>query len=434
MNSFEATDDDIKAFPTGLRMVIGDPSLRTPPTNGYNNQLDPADGPIQPVQWTCPRSSYDPPSWPTDSDGLHGVGMGSGGAGSGFPDQNCDGYASPLRADIHFPSCYNPEAGLTDYKNNMQFPSSNGTASGRANCPEGWIHTPHIFYEVYWDALLFKDLWTTGQGSQPFVLANGDPTGYSLHGDFIAGWDEPTLQQIIDNCDAGDSGMDKCPGVIGGISDSATSCNVPIPEPAGVSSVEKITGIMEKLPGNNPIVGWGGTVSSSPASSTAPVGVAPSVSSTVTSEAAATSSAASNSGGVFIGVTVENDAVTSAVATTAGPASPSETGIEALTTTIETGGETTTITRTVTRSAPAASGTSAADTVNGFNSIGCYSDNLDNRVLSGQEFVAIGNHQVTTAACISYCETAGFSMAGTEYGGQVRSHLTGRYHVSRTTC
>lgn len=98
---------------------------------------------------------------------------------------NCDGYASPLRADIHFPSCYNPTVGLDDYENNMQFPSSAGTTGGKQNCPEGWIHTPHIFYEVYWNTPLFAGLWEQGQGSQPFILSNGDRTGYSLHADFV---------------------------------------------------------------------------------------------------------------------------------------------------------------------------------------------------------------------------------------------------------
>lgn len=185
--SFEPTDDKITAFQPGHRMVIGNPNLRSPP-NTSTNVLDLKDGTPQPIQWTCPRSDTSQPLYPTDSDGLHGVGIqdpGNTGAGVGFPDQNCDGYASPLRADIHFPSCYNPAAGIDDYKENMQFPSSANSTSGNANCPEGWVHTPHLFYEVYWNTPVFASEWTQGQGSQPFVLANGDPTGYSLHADFV---------------------------------------------------------------------------------------------------------------------------------------------------------------------------------------------------------------------------------------------------------
>lgn len=170
-------------------MVIGNPTLRTPPSTGGASILDPVQGPINPVQWTCPRSSYNPPSYPADSDGLHGVGIqdpNNKGAGAGFPDEDCDGYASPMRADIHFPSCYNPEAGLDDYKNNMAWPSSNGTTGGKQNCPSGWVHTPHLFYELYWNTGIFTDLWEQGQGYSPWCLAEGDCMGYSLHADFVS--------------------------------------------------------------------------------------------------------------------------------------------------------------------------------------------------------------------------------------------------------
>lgn len=163
-------------------MLVGNPELRSPPATGGKAILDLADGTPQPVQWTCPRSNKNAPLYPPNSDGLHGTGIqdpGNKGSGVGFPDQNCDGFASPLRADVHFPSCYDPSKGLDDYHNNMQFPTN-------GNCPPGWIHTPHLFYEVYWNTPLFAALWTPGQGKQPFVLANGDPTGYGLHGDFVS--------------------------------------------------------------------------------------------------------------------------------------------------------------------------------------------------------------------------------------------------------
>ena len=170
-------------------MLSGNTQLRTPPATGGEQILDPAQGTIQPVQFTCPRSNYNTPSYPPNSDGMHGVGIqdpNNQGAGVGFPDVNCDGYASPLRADIHFPSCYNATAGLDDYENNMAWPSSAGASAGKQNCPAGFIHVPHIFYEVYWNTPLFVNRWTQGQSKQPFVLSNGDNTGYSLHGDFVS--------------------------------------------------------------------------------------------------------------------------------------------------------------------------------------------------------------------------------------------------------
>ncbi|KAI1173903.1 hypothetical protein F4777DRAFT_416251 [Nemania sp. FL0916] len=250
---FEGTDDTIKPFPVGLKMLSGDSKTRSPPKSGGALNLDPDNGtPINPVQWTCPRSSYNPPSYPVGSDGASAgtVDPNNQGSGTGFPLYPCDGYASPLRQDIHFPSCYNPAAGLDDHENNMKFPSNVGF---KQNCPEGWVHVPHIFYEVYWNTPLFDDYWTPDGKSQPFVLSTGDATGYSSHGDFISGWDQNTLQTIIDTCDAGDIGMDKCPQIPGGLNDD-NDCKI---TPA-YGSILQAGQIIRDLPVvGDSITGWG---------------------------------------------------------------------------------------------------------------------------------------------------------------------------------
>ncbi|KAH9905678.1 hypothetical protein F4778DRAFT_802125 [Xylariomycetidae sp. FL2044] len=247
---FDSTNDDIKAFPPGLKIVSGDAMKRTPPATG-GLQLDPSQGEIQPVQWTCPTSDANKKRYPTGSDGTQ-AGLqdpNNKGAGAGFPVVNCDGYASPLRQDVHLPSCYDPGAGLDAYGSNMAFPTSSG--GGRADCPEGWVHVPHLFYEVYWNTPLFASEWDEDGETQPFVLATGDRTGYSSHGDFLAGWDEDTLQAIIDGCDAGDAGMDTCPTIIGGVNkDDKCPIDSLVPDP---SSDEWVTA----LPGDNPLTGWG---------------------------------------------------------------------------------------------------------------------------------------------------------------------------------
>ncbi|KAK8933100.1 WSC domain-containing protein 1 [Metarhizium anisopliae] len=244
---FEPTNDDIKAFPVGLSIMSGDQTIRTPPKDGATSNLDPSKGTVNPIKWTCPRSNFDTPSWPAGSNGL-AAGIqdpNNKGEGVGFPDVNCDGYASPLRADVHFPSCYNPAAGLTNYKENMAFPTDDG--KGKQDCPKGWIHVPHLFLEVYWNTPLFKDRWEQGKGQQPFVLSNGDATGYSNHADFMAAWDEKLLQHIIDTCNAGSQGMDKCPGLNGLNKDDCTI----------KSQVdETVDGVLDALPGDNPITGW----------------------------------------------------------------------------------------------------------------------------------------------------------------------------------
>ena len=57
--------------------------------------------------------------------------------------------------------------------------------------------------------------------------------------------------------------MDTCPGLIGGLNDPSTSCNIPDP----VNEV--VTGTMSALPGNNPVGTWGGGKKPTPTSSTA---------------------------------------------------------------------------------------------------------------------------------------------------------------------
>ena len=411
-------------------MVVGNPELRSPPATGGESIIDLADGVPQPVQWVCPRTNTNSPLYPTNSDGLHGVGIqdpGNAGAGVGFPDQNCDGYASPLRADIHFPSCWNKTAGLEAYKTNMQFPTN-------GNCPAGFVHLPHLFYEVYWNTPLFASRWTQGQGKQPFVLSNGDPTGYGLHADFIAGWDTATLTQIINNCNAGDSGMDKCPGLIGGLNDPSTSCNLASPID------EVITGTMAKLPGNNPLGAWG----------VAPVGGTTPASASIVSGTYPTSGGSQPASSAAGNTKVVNSPTATVVKSGPTPTESSG-GVETYsvipvpeTTAPAKGGSNTLVTKvvsettitytTVTMPGTAPTGGSEPD-VDGWSYYGCYADTRA-RVLTGIKLANIGNHEVTNTKCVAYCGAAGFSMAGTEYGGQCfcGNELVGSSKLDASSC
>lgn len=166
--------------------------------------------------------------------------------GAGFPLFHCDSFAAPLSYEIRLPSCYNPAAGLDNYRENMAFPSIN--SDGRHDCPVGWTHVPSLSYEFYFETMRFAGLWTPDGKTQPFVLANGDRTGYSLHGDFVSGWDTPTLQAIIDNCDTSAGGMEACPTIIGGVTSDPDKCKIPpaVPDPDGGRW-------LEARPGNNPL-------------------------------------------------------------------------------------------------------------------------------------------------------------------------------------
>ncbi|OAA67471.1 WSC domain protein [Cordyceps fumosorosea ARSEF 2679] len=462
---FEPTNDDIKAFPMGLQMLIGDPSLRTPPAAGATSNLDPSKGPVQPIKWTCPRKDLDKPGWPLNSKGLTS-GMQdpqNKGEGVGFPDVACDGYASPLRADVHFPSCYNPQAGLTDYKNNMAWPQDN---KGKADCPKGWIHVPHLFFEAYWNTPAFSGRWEQGKGQQPFVLANGDVTGYSLHADFMSGWDEPLLQHIIDTCDAGTTGMENCAGLFYGQNKDECTIQSPVDE--------KVTGILTALPGSNSLTGWSygagdkspqpsqgqsSSAAPAPSSSAPPQSSASAPASSVRASSAPASSApASSASGV------PSSSASSGVSTK--PASPSQSGSpvqssassqtqssngpsptlptapassgECKPGTVHTVYKTVTVTGTAigtaTATAPVSTSTGGAgNPVGGFKYAGCFKDTAS-RALNGKVRPNIG--RMSNEKCVAECKKLGFSAAGTEYGGQCYcgNELVGSERLDNSAC
>ncbi|KAK3379464.1 hypothetical protein B0T24DRAFT_157377 [Lasiosphaeria ovina] len=465
---FEASNDDIKAFPVGLQMISGNAALRTPPRTTDVSNIDPSKGAVSPAAITCPRSGYNPPSWLPGSDGTtSGIQNGNNnGEGIGFPLQDCDGLYSPMRTDLHFPSCYNPQAGLTNYKTNMQFPV--GVSGGKNDCPAGWIHVPQLFYEIYWNthdfAPRFKDL--LGKES-PFVFANGDVTGYSMHGDFIAGWDEAALQQVIDNCDAGTAGFDKCPGLMGGLNDRSTSCNIDCP------LTEQVLGSMAKLPGNNPLSGYkygtgassgssgAGAPASQPQASSPPKQSPPAQTSSSSKAAAApvkssSSKAAASPTKSATPTTLVSQPVVKTKALSTPPAAATTT-VKALP--VPTGGitnpnkpntpgagvtttvlDTTTVWMTTTAygkdggAAPTGAPASGSQPdVAGFKYAGCFKDG-QTRTLSGEIRPNLG--KISNTNCVTYCTSKGFKVAGTEYGGQCYcgNTLAGSAKLAESAC
>lgn len=250
-HSFDESDDDIEAFPVGLSMLSGDTDSRTPPSAGGKPNLNANNGDINSVFFTCARDNHSPASWPADSDGST-CGMATPGSGDhqgvGFPLQKCDAMASPLRADVNFPSCYNPDKDVTDYENNMVYPKAEGS---KQNCPEGYVHVPRLLFEIYWDTQQFDERWTPDGKTQPFVLSNGDVTGYSLHADFMAAWDNDVLQKIINTCDVQHADMDTCPGIESESNEDECECTGDI-----AHMRTAITKSTKALPGDNPLSGF----------------------------------------------------------------------------------------------------------------------------------------------------------------------------------
>ena len=103
------------------------------------------------------------------------------------------------------------------------------------------------------DSFVKSGDWAPGTDEWPFVFSFGDPTGYGIHGDFVAGWDDSDtgpLANLIKNCitDFGDGGIDKCaPPADINSNEAQAACTIP------ASVEEPIWGWLDKLPGCNPI-------------------------------------------------------------------------------------------------------------------------------------------------------------------------------------
>jgi hypothetical protein len=75
-------------------------------------------------------------------------------------------------------------------------------------CP--YTHPHHLvslFFEIWFYVAPFNALNDGGR----FVLSNGDPTGYGLHGDFMNGWDHDVLSRAVKTCTAASGVIEDCP-------------------------------------------------------------------------------------------------------------------------------------------------------------------------------------------------------------------------------
>lgn len=215
-------NDTLKAFPEGFRMVAGDQHKR----NATSDFASTA------VSYVCLDYSGDSPQ------------------SHGFPNQNCpDG----LRTQIFFPSCWDGvNLDSDDHKSHVAYPESGSYDNGP--CPASHpVHLISLFFEVIWNTNDFADMWYGD--SQPFVFSMGDPTGYGLHGDFVNGWDVDALQEAVDICTNLSGLITDCSVFDFFSTEESQACIVP------TSIDEQITGVMDKLPGCNPITDGPGEAS-----------------------------------------------------------------------------------------------------------------------------------------------------------------------------
>ncbi|KAF1983138.1 WSC-domain-containing protein [Aulographum hederae CBS 113979] len=202
----------LKAFPEGLRMVAGDPFRRSF-TGGFAQEA---------INFACLGAGKDETN--------------------GFPNYNCpDG----LRAQVFFPSCWDGEnLDSADHTSHMSYPETGNYNGG--TCPSSHpVQLISLFFEVLYDTNSFKDMWYGS--SQPFVFAQGDPTGYGFHGDFLNGWDVPTLQNIVTHCTADSGTLEDCHYGTRFTNDEQNSCKV------DALVDEEVRGLLPKLPGCNAV-------------------------------------------------------------------------------------------------------------------------------------------------------------------------------------
>ncbi|RPA86979.1 WSC domain-containing protein [Ascobolus immersus RN42] len=206
--------EKVHAFPPGFRMLAGNPMVRS----FKNTQASKA------ISYACIDTVRKPET-------------------RGFPKGNCD---KGLRLQVFFPSCWDGKnTDSVDHKSHMAYPS---------DVDNGFCPTTHpkrvisLFYEIMFDVNSFVEsgLWKPNNDF-PFVLSNGDGTGFGSHADFLNGWDQKTLQTAIDTCTNSSGDFADCPVFKRISGEAAKECMLT------KAIAEKTSGWLPALPGCNPV-------------------------------------------------------------------------------------------------------------------------------------------------------------------------------------
>ncbi|TVY81282.1 hypothetical protein LSUE1_G004035 [Lachnellula suecica] len=164
---------NVTAFQKGFRMFIGDIYARSLEQASRFRQLT----------YTC-----------LDTFGTRGPEV------MGFPDRVC---SEGIMTSVRFPTCWDGvNLDSPDHMAHMSYPETGTFESGGA-CPATHpVRTSQVMFEVIWDTRQFNNQteWPE-DGSSPFVWSFGDATGYANHADYVFGWKDNVLQNILnDKC------------------------------------------------------------------------------------------------------------------------------------------------------------------------------------------------------------------------------------------
>ncbi|GAB9472376.1 Murein transglycosylase [Globisporangium polare] len=205
--------EKVIAFPPGLKMLAGDPNLRT---KGDSIQQ-------KAITWQCIDYTNSHPEQ------------------QGIPNFKCP---QGLRGQVNFPMCWNgKDLDSHDHKSHVAY----ATGLDGGDCPTGFQKMVKIFYEAFYSVDKYDSEWVDGK--HPFVLANGDPTGFGFHGDFLNGWDHQVLQDAVEQCaDTNFFNSGECPPLKASFNDKP-----PAQRCTNKPQVVEATTNIAKLPGNNPV-------------------------------------------------------------------------------------------------------------------------------------------------------------------------------------
>jgi len=202
------------AFPDGFRMVAGDPLRRT------QNDSDTAQRAVHMVCLTFDKTVKQ---------------YVATAQAPGFPTQHCN----MMRAEVYFPSCWDGKnIDSDDHKTHVAYPAIGDYNTGV--CPESHpVAIFSLFVEFFFNTGLFQDI-------NKFAFANGDPTAFGYHADFMMGWTDRALLQTAHNDCLGPA---NCPKL-----GNQGQVVRPLIFPAVYEEEVGLHGPIASLPGNNPVV------------------------------------------------------------------------------------------------------------------------------------------------------------------------------------
>ncbi|KAF2021131.1 hypothetical protein BU24DRAFT_15431 [Aaosphaeria arxii CBS 175.79] len=118
-----------------------------------------------------------------------------------YLDANCK---NGTRAEIFFPSCWDGKNNDSpNHKDHVAYPD----LVNAGKCPSSHpVQLPILLYETIWETKALD-----GKKGQ-FTFANGDPTGFGYHADFMMGWkDDQFLKDAVAKCTNKSGRIEDCP-------------------------------------------------------------------------------------------------------------------------------------------------------------------------------------------------------------------------------